>query len=64
LQIISLYAPDSADMRIALKDLHFQPSFPKMNRGRYATDSRTNDADRLDVEVVIYHCFKRRLVMC
>lgn len=44
-----LYLPDSADMRIPLKDLHIQSSFPEMNGSSYATDSRANDADCLDV---------------
>lgn len=50
-----LYVPDSADMRIALKDLNIQPSFLKMNGSSHATDTRANDADGLDVEALISH---------
>lgn len=57
-----LYVPDSADMRIALKDLNIQPSFPKMNGSSHATDTRANDANGLDVEALISHCSEHCLV--
>ena len=48
-------------MKIALKDLNVQPSFPKMNGSSHATDTRANDADGLDVEMLISHCSELRL---
>ena len=59
-----LYVPDSANMRITLKDLDIQPSFPKMNGSSHATDTRANDADGLDVEALISHCSGHFLVSC
>lgn len=59
-----LYVPDSADMRITLKDLDIQPRFPKMNCSSHATDTAANDADCLDVEALIAHCPGQFLVSC
>jgi len=56
-----LYVPDSTDMRIPLKDLNIQPSFPKMNGSSHATDTRANDADGLDIEALISHCSEHSL---
>ena len=57
-----LCLPDSTYVRITLKDLNVQPSFPKMNGSSYATDTCANDADGLDVEVSITHGSKHFLV--
>ena len=59
-----LCLPDSTYVRITLKDLNVQPSFPKMNGSSYATDTCANDADGLDVEVSITHGSKHFLVRC
>ena len=51
-------------MGITLKDLDVQPSFPEMNGSSYAADTRANDADSLDVEMLIAHGPEHYLVGC
>ena len=51
-------------MRVALKDLNVQPSFPEMDGSSHATDTCANDADSLDVEVSIAHGLEHFLVKC
>jgi hypothetical protein len=51
-------------MRIAFKDLDIQPSFPKMNGSSHATDTCANDANGLDVEVLIAHGLEQYLAGC
>jgi hypothetical protein len=55
------YLPDAANMRITFKDLNIQPSFPKMNGSSHTTDTCANDADGLDIEMLISHCSELRL---
>jgi hypothetical protein len=46
-------------MRIPLKHFHAQSSFPEMDGGSHATDSRANDAHGFDVEALVSHISSR-----
>ena len=56
--------PNSSDMRIAFEDGNLQACLPEMDRRSHATDSGTDDADGLDLEVLTVRHFLASILSC
>ena len=56
--------PNSSDMRIAFEDGNLQACLSEMDRRSHATDSGTDDADGLDLEVLTVRHFLASILSC